>query len=326
MRVMEPALRDILTSVREGRLDPAEAARLLQERSTATEHTPSTGGPPADPQPSSDAPSSEAPIASSAVWASVTDDPDPASDVPDAREPSTPTVRTDEEIEVPTEATDDPQSAIIVDNRATTGLRIRAITRRVRIIGDPAVTTVSIDGPHELRREGTTLICDSERDLPFGDPFAFLPTAMGRFRLQAPGQAFTWGTALEVRVNPELDLDIDLTAGSLHVEQVGRVRARVTAGSARVEDIRGPLDLHIVGGTAKIDTVMVGGGNRVRCDSGSVLLHLRPGSDLRFRPEAQLGRIVIDGAEGGREITVGRGTGRLRAEVVMGSIQVEVGR
>jgi hypothetical protein len=111
----------------------------------------------------------------------------------------------------------------------------------------------------------------------------------------------------------------------LHVEQVGRLRARVTAGSARVEDVHGPLDLHVVGGTAKIDTVMVGGGNRLRCDSGSILLHLRPGSDVRFRPEAQLGRIVIDGAEGGREITVGRGSGRLKAEVVMGSIQVEVG-
>jgi hypothetical protein len=215
-------------------------------------------------------------------------------------------------------------TAITVEDRATTGLKIRAITRKVTITGDPTVATVSIDGPHELRREGTVLICDSERDLPFGDPFAFLPTAMGRFRVKSPGQMFSWGTDLEVRVNPSLDLDIDVTAGSLHVQHAGRLRARVTAGSARVEEVGGPLDLHIVGGTAKIDTVMVGGDNRIRCDSGSVVLRLRQGSNVRFRPEAQLGRVVVDGVEGGREITVGRGTGRLRAEVVMGSIQVEV--
>jgi hypothetical protein len=233
------------------------------------------------------------------------------------------TIRTPEPGQ-PSDGTVHTPTAIVVEDRATTALKIRAITRKVRIIGDPLVTTVSIDGPHELRREGATLICDSERDLPFGDPFAFLPTAMGRFRLQSPGRAFKWGTDLEVRVNPNLELDIDLTAGSLHIQHAGRVRARVTAGSARVDDVTGPLDLHIVGGTAKIDTVMVGGDNRIRCDSGSVVLRLRKGSDVRFRPEAQLGRIVVDGVEGGRDVAVGSGTGRLRAEVVMGSIQVEV--
>ena len=292
---MDPSLRDILTAVRDGRLDPTEAARRLQEHSAA----PAGGG---EPKPSPEEPSGS-------VWAEVTDDVVAPPELATATEPVAETF-----VHVP----------VVVDDRTTTGLRIRAITRKVRITGDPTVATVSIDGPHELRREGSTLICDSELDLPFGDPFAFLPTAMGRFGLRSPGRAFSWGNDLDIRVNPTLDLDVELTAGSLHVEAVGKLRARVTAGSARVEDVRGPLDLHVVGGTAKIDTVMVGGGNRIRCDSGSVVLRLRPGSDVRFRPEAQLGRIVVDGVDGGREITVGGGTGRLRAEVVMGSIQVEV--
>ena len=352
---MDPALRDILTAVREGRLDPAQGARLLQEQSATDPR--STG--PAPPATSQAATATAIPEGSerdsaepsSAVWATVTDDLDAASPdeapedaaaedaaaedaAPEAPEPSRPSStdpdgRRPVSPDAPTDSASDrtvhTPTAIVVEDRATTSLKIRAITRKVRIIGDPMVATVSIEGPHELRREGTMLICDSERDLPFGDPFAFLPTAMGRFRLQSPSRAFKWGTDLEIRVNPDLDLDVDLTAGSLHVQQVGRLRARVTAGSARVEDVRGPLDLHVVGGTAKIDTVMVGGDNRIRCDSGSVVLRLRPGSDVRFRPEAQLGRIVVDGVEGGREITVGGGTGRLRAEVVMGSIQVEVG-
>jgi hypothetical protein len=320
---MDPALRDILTAVREGRLDPAQGAKLLQEHSAADPTPPPPAAAPPGPEPDEDGPPS------SSVWASVTDDLDASSpSVADqaaerpARGPVPRPVHTAGPADDPTVHT---PTAIVVEDRATTTLKIRAITRKVKIIGDPAVATVSIDGPHELRREGAVLICDSERDLPFGDPFAFLPTAMGRFRLQSPGRMFKLGSDLEVRVNPDIDLDVDLTAGSLQVQQVGRLRARVTAGSARVEEVGGPLDLHIVGGTAKIDTVMVGGDNRIRCDSGSVVLRLRAGSNVRFRPEAQLGRVVVDGVEGGREITVGAGTGRLRAEVVMGSIQVEVG-
>jgi hypothetical protein len=218
-----------------------------------------------------------------------------------------------------------PVTAVVAANgRATTGIRIRALTRKVRIIGDPSVSTVSVDGPHEMRREGTTLVIDSDRDLPFGDPFQFLPTGRGRFRVLTGGRSFGLNTDLVLRANPELEIDVDVTAGSLLVRDVGRVRARVTAGSARVESVRGPLDIHVVGGTAKIDSIVQGADNRIRCESGSVVLRLRPGSDVRFRPEAQLGRIVVDGLEGGREIAVGAGQGRLRAEVVMGSIQVEV--
>ena len=355
---MDPVLRDILTAVREGRLDPAQAARLLQEQSVAETGPTTRGTGPTSPSNSEaqstpearsnpetgtpthrDRSTDDSADSSSSAWADATDDLDDTPDGPVAeagaapethesarRSAATQGVRgtATTEPQPPADATVHTPTAIVVEDRATTSLKIRAITRKVRIIGDPMVATVSIDGPHELRREGTVLICDSERDLPFGDPFAFLPTAMGRFRLQSPGRAFKWGTDLEIRVNPDLDLDIDLTAGSLHVQQVGRLRARVTAGSARIEAVHGPLDLHVVGGTAKIDTVLVGGDNRIRCDSGSVVLRLQAGSNLRFRPEAQLGRIVVDGVEGGREITVGEGTGRLRAEVVMGSIQVEV--
>jgi hypothetical protein len=213
------------------------------------------------------------------------------------------------------------------DAPATTDLRLRAMTRRVRVIADPSVATVSVDGPHELRREGTTLILESDRDLPFGDPFAFIPAMRGGFRLH-PGdlKGFSLGGDLVVRLNPAIALDVDVTAGSLSVRGVKRVRARVTAGSARIEEMAGPLDLHVVGGTAKVDMRARGSENRIRCESGSINLRLRNDSDVRLRPDAQLVRIVIDGAEGGREIVVGAGTGRLDVEIVMGNLQVEVER
>jgi len=214
-----------------------------------------------------------------------------------------------------------------VDPPTTTALRLRAMTRRVRVIADAAVSTVSVDGPHELRREGTTLILESDRDLPFGDPFAFLPAMRGGFRLHGGRQGpISFGSDLVVRLNPAISLDVDVTAGSLSVRGATGVRARVTAGSARIEDVSGPLDLHIVGGTAKVDMTARGGSNRIRCESGSITLRLRKDSDVRLRPDAQLGRITIDGVEGGREILVGAGTGRLDVEIVMGNLQVEVER
>lgn len=337
-------MRDILTAVRDGRLDPSTAGRLLEDPSlpdpgaearpvepgpeagtdqvgpvTTTGEKAEVGEPDRDGsgEPAGD-PENDG--ASPGVWAVVTDDPTSRGRGRGADESgaSADTART------PARTAHADADA---DARATTSVRVRAMTRRVRILADPAVQTVSVDGPHELRREGTVLVLESDRDLPFGDPFAFLPSMRGGFRLQPPtGLPFSLGADLVVRLNPAIDLDVDVTAGSLSVRGVGRVRARVTAGSARIEEVGGPLDLHVVGGTARIDTTVRGGDNRIRCDSGSLVLRLRRDSDVRLRPDAQLGRIVIDGAEGGREIVVGAGTGRLDVEVVMGSLQVEVER
>lgn len=338
-------MRNILTAVREGRLDPSSAGRLLEDPALSD---PGTEVPPGEPGPEAgtdeagpvtstgdkaevgepDRDGSDEPAgdpenddgASSGVWAVVTDDPTSrgrgrGADEWEASADTAQAAARAEDLETGADA------------RATTSIRVRAMTRRVRVLADPTVQTVSVDGPHELRREGTVLVLESDRDLPFGDPFAFLPSMRGGFRLQPPtGLPFSLGADLVVRLNPAIDLDVDVTAGSLSVRGVGRVRARVTAGSARIEDVGGPLDLHVVGGTARIDTTVRGGGNRIRCDSGSLVLRLRRDSDVRLRPDAQLGRIVIDGAEGGKEIVVGAGTGRLDVEVVMGSLQVEVER
>lgn len=306
-------MRDILTAVREGRLDPTYAGQLLDDPMLGDGATRTTT--PADPA-DADAPlasdSGPADTASAGVWADVTDDPTPRAAANTGRAARTPQPATS-------------HAEVETDARGTSAVRVRAMTRRVRVVADPTVQTVSVDGPHELRREGTVLVLESDRDFPFGDPFAFLPTMRGGFRLQPPTSLpFSFGTELVVRLNPEIDLDVDVTAGSLLVRGVGRVRARVTAGSARIEGVGGPLDLHVVGGTARVDATIRGGDNRIRCDSGSLVLHLRRDSDVRLRPDAQLGRITIDGAEGGREIVVGSGTGRLDVEIAMGSLQVEV--
>ncbi|HSN44409.1 MAG TPA: hypothetical protein VLR88_10170, partial [Propionibacteriaceae bacterium] len=42
---------------------------------------------------------------------------------------------------------------------------IRSTGRRVRIVGDPSVATLSVEGPHVLRRTGTVLEVTSDGDL-----------------------------------------------------------------------------------------------------------------------------------------------------------------
>ena len=330
---MDTALRDILTAVREGRLDPAEGARRLQERS-ADAPEPDRRPPDAlDDEPPRQRLTPDQPRLrratgnpSASVWADVTDVLDPPSGpAPQVRvdplDPRSAPFRSGTAGRRPAR-TDQPGRRRPGDHRAPgpddhpQGAHHRRPSDR--------------DGEHRraaraaargndvgVRQRPRPAVRRPVRVPPQRDG----PVPRPRSRVAAASRG---GADLQIRVNPDLDIDLDVTAGSLHAERVGRLRARVTAGSARLDDIRGALDLHVVGGTAKIDTAMAGGDNRIRCDSGSILLRLRRGSNVRFRPEAQLGRIVVNGVEGGREITVGDGTGRLRAEVVMGSIQVEV--
>ncbi|MEJ7726455.1 MAG: hypothetical protein WKH47_05505, partial [Actinomycetes bacterium] len=96
---MDPVLRDILTAVRDGRLDPTEAARRLRR------HGDAPAGADA-PEPSSEP--------SDSVWAEVTDDVVAGPEKDKATEAGPETF-----VHIP----------VVVDDRATTGLRIRAITR-----------------------------------------------------------------------------------------------------------------------------------------------------------------------------------------------------
>ena len=312
---MDSTLRDILTAVREGRLDPAEAAKRLDDVAASPEA----------PAPSADAgaaPSGAHAHDPAATWAAVTDDVSGRSTTKPAphRSPSP----------APAPATakrsSQASATAVLDDRETTQLKIHSMMRRVRIVGDPTVATVSIDGGHELRREGTVLICESNRQLPFGDQFEFTPMALDRFRLHLLGKRLSLTDDIAIRVNPAIDVDVEVTAGPVTIDRVGRLRARVTAGSLRVDDVLGPIDLHVVGGSAKIDTKLGVGTHRVRCESGSIVMALRDGSDVRVRADAQFGRVVMNGTSGAgaAETVLGTGAGRLDVEVVMGSLTMDL--
>ncbi len=205
--------------------------------------------------------------------------------------------------------------------KGTDRVSIRAVGRRVRVVGDPAVATASVDGEHVLRRQGGVLEISSDGDLG--------PKLEGLGVLRPPrslddlkGISLTRG--LTVRVNPAIEVDIELTAGSLHVNGVPFLgRVRVTAGGVQVTGVRRVTDALVQAGSATIAGPVAVGRSRIKVESGSLQLRLEKGAHVVVHADAQVGRIQWPGEVGQvDELSVGNGSARLDVEVVMGVAQI----
>jgi hypothetical protein len=198
---------------------------------------------------------------------------------------------------------------------------IRAIGRRVRLVGEPAVTGVAVDGPHVIKRDGDTLAINSEGDMGVSID------GLNLLRNPTDLKSHVNGLAKElwIRVNPMLQVEIEVTGGSVTAERLpGLSRVRVTAGTAKVTDVDGPIDVLVQAGTATLDAQITKGRSRVRVESGSANVTLRRGSDVRVHTEAQLGRVSWTGAVSGqsKDVEIGRGRAALDVEVLVGSAQI----
>ena len=81
-----------------------------------------------------------------------------------------------------------------------------------------------------------------------------------------------------------------MTAGSVTIERAPRVsHVRVTAGSAKLRDVTGPLDLLVQGGSATVEAGISLGDSKLRVESGSLQLNLLIGTDARVTNDVQLG-------------------------------------
>lgn len=271
----EPSTRQILEDVAAGRLDPAEAAGLLDAVAG------DVAGPPS-------------PADSAAADDAAAERPAPPPAVPDIER-----------------------------------VLVRATSRRVRVVGDPSVATYAVDGPHHVRREGSTLVIAGEVEpIPTDDAFTLL--SGGRWREVADRVQHGLGQALEmrVRVRPDLAVGVEVIAGSLQVEGARALdHVRVTAGSLRVRGAESPFDLLVQAGSAQVQARLDRGRSRLRCESGSLQLTLLPGSDARVRSDVQLGRFATEperhGRDRNRDFVVGTGAAEIDIEVVMGSATVK---
>ena len=303
-------MKAILEELAAGRIDAAEAARRID----ALKASQSPSEPPTEPTNEQLAGSE----ADSDAWAAATDWPQTGN----ASAASEPEASTSE----PKASTEEPARAKQVNVGGVERISVRAVGRRVRILGETSVATLSADGPHVLRRNGSVLEVSSDGELGASlDGFSILrsaPRSLDDFR------SLGLGKELFLRVNPNIIVDVEVTAGSLNTEQVPHLgKVRVTAGAAKLLDVAEINDALIQAGQATIKGTIKTGRNRVRAESGTLSITLADDSNVTVTGEAQLGKISWAGGHSGAgdEVVMGSGSAKLDIEVVMGHAQVRVG-
>jgi hypothetical protein len=297
-------MKAILEELAAGRIDAAEAARridALKASQSTSETTPSE-------------PTNEQLAGSEAdadPWAAATDRPQAGYGSSTSK---------------PDTSAEEPVQAKAVNVGGVERISVRAVGRRVRILGETSVATLSADGPHVLRRNGSVLEVSSDGELGASlDGFSILrsaPRSLEDFR------SLGLGKELFLRVNPNLIVDVEVTAGSLNTEGVPHLgKVRVTAGAAKLLDVAEINDALVQAGQATIKGTIKTGRNRVRAESGTLSINLADDSNVTVTGEAQLGKISWAGGHSGAgdEVVMGSGSARLDIEVVMGHAQVRVG-
>jgi len=305
-----PEMTAILEDLAAGRIDAAEASRRIDAikaaQSTAAQDAVGQSESEVNAEPTNEELAADA-------WASETDEPEPA------------TYRRQSIREPEPEPGPANEPVRKVNTNGVERVSIRAIGRRVRIVGESSVATLSADGPHVLRRNGSVLEVASDGELGASlDGFSILraPRTLDDFR------ALGLGKELFLRVNPNLVVDVELTAGSLNTERLPHLgKVRVTAGGAKLLDVTEINDALIQAGQATISGSFRTGRNRIRAESGSLSITLQDDSDVTVKGEAQLGKVNWTGGHSGAgdEVVMGNGSAKLDIEVVMAYAAVQVG-
>ena len=194
-----------------------------------------------------------------------------------------------------------------------TRVSITAVGRRVRIEGDSSIATLSVEGPHVLRRNGEVMEVSSTGE--------FGPNLTG-FSLIRPPRSLDdlrdigLGKELLVKVNPKLIIDVEATTGG------GRVR--VTAGGCHLSDVVEVSDLLSQAGGVTVEGPISLGRSRLKVESGSLTLILKPGSSVTVHADAKFGHIRWPEDNGGAdEVVFGNGSARCDLTVTMGLATVK---
>ncbi|MDR2895639.1 MAG: hypothetical protein LBV30_03155 [Propionibacteriaceae bacterium] len=276
-------LTTILDDLAAGRIDSAEAKRRIDALNVG------------------DAPADQAPTMST-EWPLLLND--------DAIEDA---VIVEEEPDGP--AQDLPPKADQINGVAK--VLIRATGRRVKVLADENIATAAAEDVHQVKRKGSLLMVIGDREFSgVIDALSWARSIRGLDDVKALGI----GKELIVRVNPALEVDLELTGSSLTVVGLPHLgKVRLTAGAANISQASQVSDLLLQAGQASISGRFVDGWSRFRCESGQITVDVEAGSDAVIRGEVQLGRISWDGAqpEGG-QVTVGRGRAQLDLGVVVG--------
>lgn len=252
-------------------------------------------------------------------------------------------------------ALDKRASAVASDeaSREVTSIRVSGTFRTLIIDGDPSVRTAVAEGPHRVHTDGTTMIFDTDLDEdepsyvvfgPRGERRSRRSVEVGDINVRVGRRGFRWDSgrwnfsdlskrpALTIRMNPDLPLEVQMTAGSARVRGIhGPIVADLTAGSARFEGVRSPFRAEVEAGSVSVSGLFDRGESSVRCTAGSVRIRLERGSSVRIVARTTMGKVALPDNErwqgfiggGKREYVVGSGEGNLDLEAITGAVAVE---
>ena len=319
----DPRMTAILEDRAAGRIDAAEAARRI-DTLKAAEQAASTAAPEAPREPTDEELAASTDPAANGSAGSGDTVVDPWAVSTDRPQRATHTTESFAAAGEPVAAPEPPRSKPVNTN-GVDKITVRAIGRRVRIVGESSVATLAADGPHVLRRNGSVLEVSSDGELGASlDGFSILkaPRNLDEFR------SLGLGKELFLRVNPDIEVDVEVTGGSLNTERVPRLgKVRLTAGAAKLLDVEVIKDALIQAGQATVKGTITRGRSRIRAESGSLSIHLTDASNVTVHGESQLGKVSWSGGHSGAgdEVVMGNGSARLDVEVVMGHASVKVG-
>jgi hypothetical protein len=201
---------------------------------------------------------------------------------------------------------------------------VKATGRRVKLVGDPSVKTAMAEDIHRTRRSSDVLEISGEVEQlnGLGSTLGFIRSIRGLEDIKALGI----GQELSIHVNPALEVDLDVTGGSLTATGVPKLgEVRLTAGVATLTGVEVVSDLVVQAGQATIAGRFTAGHTRLRAESGQLTVKIDPASDVVVHAESRVGHISWDTAEHSEaELTVGAGTARLDIGVVIGQASVKL--
>lgn len=200
---------------------------------------------------------------------------------------------------------------------AITKVLVRATGRKVKIVADPVVTTAAAEDIHQIKRTKSMLEIIGDKEFSgVVDAISWVRSIRRLDDLKALGL----GQELTVRVNPGLEVELDLVGSSVSVTDVPRLgKIRLSASQASFSGVEVVSDLLLQAGQVSLAGTFRHGWSRIRAESGQASVLIDSASSVVIRADAQLGRIVWEGVEPSEdEATVGPGEAHLDLGVVLG--------
>jgi hypothetical protein len=209
---------------------------------------------------------------------------------------------------------------------STRRIKVSSQIGSTEVVGDPTVAFATAEGPNRVSQDGDTMVIEHSA-LDDNDHFTFGP---GERRFVVNGIDIG-RRRLKVRMNPDLPMLAVVSAGSLRIEGLrGPISAEVLAGNCKIAGFSAPLEMTIQAGNVTASGRLDSGASKIRCEMGNVTINLEKGSSVRVTARTTMGKVAIDigGSEpvvlgqNGREVTVGSGQATLDIECTMGNVRV----